>query len=169
MSECPICKDPRNLEFTNAVLKGEMRISELMEKMGVDDRRIVEVHLKEHIRVLSSDDGVVAVEFKEIDSIGVLTKLTTKLDSIADQLLAEVQSAKGVLDTTNLRLANDTIKEIRGCLRTIGEFKGDIQTGLKVELQLQTNFMTKLQNFLMEELCEADKRKVLSWLETHAE
>jgi len=169
MVKCPICEHPRNLECTNAVLKGELRISELMEIMSIDDRRIVEVHLKEHIRVLSSDEGVVAVEFKEIDSIGVLTKLTTRLDAIAEELLDTVHSSKNVLDTTNLRLANDTIKEIRGCLRTIGEFKGDIQTGLKVELQLQTNFMTKLQNFLMEELCEADKRKLLNWLEQHAE
>jgi hypothetical protein len=167
-SECPICKHPRNIELTNAVLRGEIKISDLMSEVGISDRSIAEDHLKSHIRVISSDDGMVAVEYRQIDSVGVLTELTTKLKDIADVLLDSVNS-NGVLDVTNIRLANDTIKEIRGCLKTIGEFTGDLQTKIMVEYQLQTNFTTSLQNFLLQELCDEDKAKFLEWLRENVE
>ena len=141
-----------------------MTIGQAMTELGITDRKLMEVHLKEHIRVLSSADGIVAVQYDEVDSIGMLSELSMKLKKLVDKLFDTVDIDKDVLDTTNLRALTETIKEVRGCLKTLGEFTGDISTGIRVELQLQTSFMQKLQNFLLENLCDEDKAKLLDWL-----
>jgi len=167
--ECPVCKHPDNLAVTNDILRGKMTITDAMKKLTITDRKLMEVHLKEHIRVLSSSEGVVAVQYDEVDSIGILSELSWKLKKLIDKLFETVDVNADVLDTTNLRALNDTIKEVRGCLKTLGEFTGDISTGVRVELQLQTSFMQKLQNFLMENICDEDKNKLLTWLGEHVE
>lgn len=159
-SDCPVCRHKDNISVTNKILKGDMGLSEAMEHFGISDRKVLEKHLKEHIRVLSSEDGVVAVQRTEIDGIGLLTKLATRLDEIAEGLLDEIKQG----DVTNLRAVNDTVREIRGCVKTIGELKGDIVTGIRVELQLQQNTINRLQSWMMENLCEEDKAKVLKFL-----
>ena len=169
MRNCPICNNPRNLEITNAILSGDMTISQALKELGIQDRKVIEKHLKDHIRVLSSGDGVVAVEYKELDAIGILTKLITNLDRINDRLVETVELNDEILDVTNLRLLNDTVNRIASTIKVLGEFRGDIQTELKVELQLQTNFTMRMQQFLMENLCEEDKRKFFAWLEQNVD
>ena len=135
-----------------------------MQRLGCEDRSIFERHLKEHIRVTTgSGDEICAVEKKTLDGVGVLTRLSNKMDKIATNLLQKLDSV-GEFDLSLIGPATNLVKEIRQSARTIAELNGDIETKYVVELRIQQNTINQLQNFLMSNLCDVDKAKVLEFL-----
>jgi len=163
MPVCKICEHDENIEVTNGILSGDIRISEAVKVFDCTQEELEE-HLKDHIRVLSSDDGVVAIKRKEIDGVGMLSELTGKLNTLANDLLDDYDP-----ESPNARQISAVVREVRGCIKDIALLKGDLQTSIRVELQLQYNFMNGLQNWLMQNICDEDKKKMVAYLETNAE
>ena len=110
-----------------------------------------------------SGDEICAVEKKTLDGVGVLTRLSNKMDKIATNLLQKLDSV-GEFDLSLIGPATNLVKEIRQSARTIAELNGDIETKYVVELRIQQNTINQLQNFLMSNLCDVDKAKVLEFL-----
>jgi hypothetical protein len=152
------------MNIVNLVLTSAISVTEAMRRLNIEDRDVFEKHLKEHIRVTTgSGDAICAVEKKTLDGVGVLTRLSNKMDKIATSLLEKLDSI-GEFDLSLIGPAMNLVKEIRQSARTIAELNGDIETKYIVELRIQQNQINQLQNFIMSELCPEDRAKVLAFL-----
>ena len=157
MKDCPICNHTENIHVTNEILRGVMTIGEAAIFFEVD-RELMEIHVKEHIRVLPTDGGaLVAIERQEMDSIGMLQELIFKLKELFDKY------SKGD-DVTTVRALTTLVKELRGCIRIMEELTGKLQTGPMITLHLQQITINKVQSFLMEEVCDDCRLKVVEHL-----
>lgn len=157
MEDCPVCEHPKNISITNEILRGIMTIGEAGNYFNVT-RDVMEVHVKEHIRVLPTDSGaLVAVERKDMDSIGMLQELIFKLKGLFDKY------SKGE-DVTTVRSLTALVRELRGCIRIMEELTGKLQTGPMITLHLQQIVINKVQSFLMEEVCPDCRTKVVEYL-----
>jgi len=157
MESCPICNHDDNISVTNDILKGVMTISQAATYFSVR-RDVMEIHVKEHIRVLPTNSGqLVAVERTEMDSIGLLQELIFKLKDLFDKY-AKVD------DDTSVSAITRLVKELRGCIRIMEELNGKLQTGPMITLHLQQIVINKVQSFLMEEVCPDCRLKVVEYL-----
>lgn len=164
MVDCPVCSNPQNLDTVNLVLAGRISVTEAMARLNVVDREVFEKHLKEHIRVATGSDGAIcAVEKKTLDGVGVLTNLANRMNNIANRLLTKLDS-EGDFDISLIGPTTNLAKEIRSSARTIAELNGDIETKYIVELRIQQNQINQLQGFIMSNLCEDCRGKVLAFL-----
>ena len=158
MTNCPVCKHEDNLKITNAILRGTKTVSDGLKYFSVD-RKVMENHLKAHIRVLSQGDNVVAVENKELDGIGMLTDLAPRLNELLEELLSK---AENDIEMANIRGIKGLVDSIRGCIKDVAELRGDLVTHYKVELQLQKNEIDGIYALMTQDLCDDCKKKVLS-------
>ena len=162
--DCPVCSHPKNLDTVNLVLIGKIPVSEAMLRLGVSDRSVFEKHIKEHIRVATGpDNAIVAVEKKVLDGVGILTKLAGKMNKLADNLLDKLDD-EGTFDLSLIGPAMNLVREIRASAKVIAELNGDIETKYVVELRIQQNQISQLQNFMMTNLCPEDLKKVMAYL-----
>jgi hypothetical protein len=164
MPDCPICANPQNLDVVNLVLSGKITISDAMHRLGIEDRAIFEKHIKEHIRVATgSGDEICAVEKKTLDGVGVLTTLANRMNKVAMNLLDKLDEMED-FDLSLIGPMTNLSKEIRSSAKVIAELNGDIETRYVVELRIQQNTISQLQNFIMSNLCDEDKKKVMAFL-----
>ena len=164
MNDCVICANPQNLDIVNLVLTGKITISEAMRRLEVTDREVFEKHIKEHIRVATgSGDAIAAVAKTTLDGVGVLTRLSNRMNVIAEKMLNKIEEIEDV-DISMIGPLTNVVKEIRSSAKTIAELNGDIETRYVVELRIQQNQISQLQNFIMSNLCEEDKKKVMAFL-----
>ena len=157
MDDCLICNHRENIPVTNDILRGAMTIGDAAVFFGVS-RDVMELHVKEHIRVLPTSGGqLVAVERKDMDSIGMLQELIFKLKDLFDKY-------SKADDVTTIRSLTTLVRELRGCIRIMEELTGELQTGPIIKLQLQQIVINKVQGFLMDQVCDDCRVKVVDYL-----
>ena len=98
-----------------------------------------------------------AVERKDMDSIGMLQELIFKLKELFDKY-------SRADDVTTIRSLTTLVRELRGCIRVMEELTGELQTGPIIKLQLQQIVINKVQGFLMDQVCDDCRVKVVDYL-----
>jgi len=111
-----------------------------------------------HWEVVSKEEGVV-LRLKEAQTPDDFIEL---LKNNIRLFIQRLEKAKQLpVSALNERAITSLSKELRGHMRDILEFEGKLKTGTFVQFNVLQLQMTKLNSFLLSELCEVDRQKLL--------
>jgi len=150
--KCSVCSHPRGFEITNQVLLGELDIYSAARELDVT-YDVMWKHIRDHIK------REFEKEVPKGDYAEVLDELMTKLVVRVKHLLALPVAIE------NERIISWHIRSINEIINRIAQLRGMIQQAPLVKLTQLTVQVNKITSFLVTNLCEECKQKVIRFLE----
>jgi len=114
-----------------------------------------------HWEVVSTEEGV-ALRLKQAQDVDDYISI---LKEHIGMMIERLRTAKSLpVSSFNERAVTQLSSELRALMRDTLEFQGKLKVGALVQLNVMQLQMTKLTSFLLSELCEDDRQKLIKAL-----
>jgi hypothetical protein len=142
------------------VFQGKMTYVEAAKELGLPQSTVWHCFTT-HWEVVSTEEGV-ALRLKQAHEMDDFVSILKEHIMLFINRLNEAK--KLPVSSYNERAVTQLSSELRAIMRDILEFQGKIKTGVLVQLNIMQLQMTKLTSFLLSELCEDDRQKLMKAL-----
>jgi len=160
MPQCEVCNHPKAFELMTKVFQGKLTYIVAAEQMQLPVPSVWNCFSK-HWETVTEDENL-AIRLKEAKDSGDFVSILR--DSI-DLFIKRLGEAKNLpVSSINEKAVTSLSSELRGIMRDVLQFEGKLNTGIMVQLNIVQLQMTKLTNWLMVELCDNDKKKLMEHL-----
>lgn len=161
-TDCKVCTHPRAFEIMTKVFQGNLTYVDAAQELNLPKPTVWNC-FAHHWEVVNEAEGV-SLRLKDAQTPDDFIDI---LKSNIRLFIKRLESTKTLpISALNERAITSLSKELRGHMRDILEFEGKLTTGAFVQFNILQVQMTKLTSFLLSELCEVDRQKLLTALPT---
>jgi hypothetical protein len=156
-SDCSVCNHPKSFELMTKVFQGKMNYIDAAREMNLPYQTVWKCFTS-HWETISDEEGL-KIQLKKATEAG---DFVTILRKNIELFINRLDQAKTMpVSSYNEGAVTKLSSELRGIMRDILEFEGKLKTGTIIQLNIMQVQMTKLTEFLLSNLCEEDKQKLI--------
>jgi len=151
---------PKAFEVMTSVFQGKMTYIDAAKALDLPQSTVWHCFTT-HWEVVSTEEGV-ALRLKKAQETGDFVSILKEHIMLFIERLKEARRLP--VSSYNERAVTQLSAELRALMRDILEFEGKLKVGALVQLNVMQLQMSKLTSFLLSELCEDDRQKLLKAL-----
>lgn len=159
-TDCSVCNHPKAYELMTKVFRGKLTYVDAAKEMGLPNSTVWKCFTT-HWEAVGEEEEL-KVQLKKASEAG---DFVTILRKNVELFISRLDQAKVMpVSSFNERAVTQLSSELRGIMRDVLEFEGKLKVGTLVQLNIMHIQMTKLTEYLLTNLCEEDKKKLVSAL-----
>ena len=147
--ECKLCNDPKAQSIVAKVILGELDDYTAARMLGVS-RQYLWHHIRNHVRrderSPPADENIIRMLRSTLNDLHTIVQMVMR-------------------NPGEWRLVPNLLRELRGIAETLAKLEGKLNEQPVVIIQQYNIIFNRLQNFLMNELCDECRRKAIEFLE----